>query len=152
MTLSQPDGFLAMAPAGKGRGVLVLHPWWGLNDTMKTVCSQLASAGFTAFAPDLYHGKLATTIQEAESLSSALFNGKGARTDVANAVSFLSERAERGDQDLAVVGFSLGAFYALDVSAADPDHIRHAVLFYGTRPADYITSRAEYLGHFAEKD
>ena len=72
MSPSQPDGFLALPPAGTGSGVLVLHAWWGLNDTTKAVCTRLAGAGFVAFAPDLYHGKVAATIPEAEVLSKAL--------------------------------------------------------------------------------
>ena len=53
---------------------------------------------------------------------------------------------------LAVIGFSLGAYYALDLAAADPEHIRSVVIFYGTGGGDYSNSRAAYLGHFAEKD
>jgi dienelactone hydrolase len=63
MPTPQPDGYLANPPAGSGSPVLVLHPWWGLNDTIKGVCDRLAGAGFLAFAPDLYHGKMATTIK-----------------------------------------------------------------------------------------
>jgi Dienelactone hydrolase and related enzymes len=151
MTHSQPQGFLSVPPTGNGRGILVLHPWWGLNDTMKAFCTRLADAGFVAFAPDLYHGKLATTIKEAEDLSNAL-DGKAARIVIANAVGFLSERTTLGGQEFAVIGFSLGAFFALDLSTTDPDHIRAVVLFYGTRPGDYTASRATYLGHFAEAD
>lgn len=51
-----------------------------------------------------------------------------------------------------MIGFSLGAYYALDLSAADPEHIRSVVLFYGTGPVDFSNSRAAYLGHFAEND
>jgi carboxymethylenebutenolidase len=118
---------------------------------MRTFCTQLSEAGFIAFAPDLYHGKLATTIKEAESLSHAL-DGKEARTTIAAAVDFLSERAAQAGRELAVIGFSLGAYYALELSAADPDHIRSVVVFYGTRAGDYTASKAEYLGHFAEAD
>ena len=53
---------------------------------------------------------------------------------------------------LAVIGFSLGAYYALNLSAADPQHIRSVVLFYGTGGVDFSTARAEYLGHFAGDD
>jgi dienelactone hydrolase len=49
----QPDGYLAVPPAGKGPGVLVLQAWWGLNDSIKEFCRRLADAGFVAFAPDL---------------------------------------------------------------------------------------------------
>jgi carboxymethylenebutenolidase len=145
----QPDGFLAVPPSGKGRGVLVLHPWWGLNDTIKAVCTRLAEAGYVAFAPDLYHGKLATTIAEAESLSSAL-DEQIAKADVAAAADYLGETAE--PSGLAVIGFSLGAYFALGLSAADPERIRAVVLFYGTGPGEFAASQAAYQGHFAEAD
>lgn len=151
MTHSQPQGFLATPTTGKGPGVLVLHAWWGLNDTTKTVCSKLAEAGFVAFAPDLYHGKVTDTIEGAEALSSALgANYMQAVAEIAEAVAFLSEYV--GQDDLAVVGFSMGAFYALNLSTADPEHIRSVVVFYGTGEDNFSNSKASYLGHFAEND
>ena len=151
MTISQPEGYLALPPAGSGRGVLVLHPWWGLNDTIKTVCTQLAGAGFSAFAPDLYHGQLATTIPEAQRLSRAI-DPEQAQIDIASSINFLSEHAAQADQGLAVIGFSLGAYFALELSAGDPDSICAVVIFYGTGPTDFSASKATYLGHFAEAD
>ena len=65
---------------------------------------------------------------------------------------FLSERAGQAERGLAVIGFSLGAYYALDLAAADPEHIRSVVLFYGTGGGDFSSSKAAYLGHFAEND
>jgi len=129
----------------------VLHPWWGLNQTIKNICTRLAGAGFSAFAPDLYHGKLATTIPEAETLSSAL-DGEGAMNDVAAGVDFLNQHCTGADQGLAVIGFSLGAYFALQLSTTDPRHIRAVVLFYGTGPGEFNDSRAAYLGHFAADD
>ena len=152
MADSQPQGFLALPPGGKGPGVLVLHPWWGLNDTIKDVCAQLARAGFVAFAPDLYHGKVADNIADAEALSRALgANHLQAEAEVAEATRFLSERTGQAGNGLAVMGFSMGAYYALDLAAADPD-IHSVVLFYGTGTTDHGSSRAAYLGHFAETD
>jgi carboxymethylenebutenolidase len=151
MTHSQPEGFLALPPAGNGRGVLVLHAWWGLNDTIKAFCTRLAESGFVAFAPDLYHGQLAISIPEAESLSNTL-DAEQARMDIANAVDFLRIRITSGGCNLAVIGFSLGAYFALELSNADPSHIGSVVVFYGTGHEEYSASRAEYLGHFAEAD
>ena len=151
MSHSQPEGFFATPPNGMGPGVLVLHPWWGLNDTIKTVCTRLADTGFSAFAPDLYHGRLATTIPEAESLSNAL-DAEQAMQDVLAGMDFLSQHCRGAEQGLAVIGFSLGAYFALQLSIADPQRIRAVVLFYGTGPGDFSTSQAEYLGHFAEND
>jgi carboxymethylenebutenolidase len=153
MTHSQPQGFLAVPPTGKGPGVLVLHAWWGLNDTIKAFCTRLAEAGFVAFAPDLYHGKVADTIAEAETLGQALdANHRQAKAEIAEAAMFLNERVGQAGGGLAVIGFSLGAYYALDLAAADPEYIHSVVLFYGTGGGDFSNSRAAYLGHFAEND
>jgi carboxymethylenebutenolidase len=153
MTHSQPQGFLAAPPTGKGPGVLVLHAWWGLNDTIRAFCTKLAESGFVAFAPDLYHGQVADNIADAEALGNALdTNHLQAKAEIAEATVFLNERVGRAGRGLAVIGFSLGAYYALDLAAADPEHIRSVVIFYGTGPADHIKSGAAYLGHFAEND
>jgi carboxymethylenebutenolidase len=120
---------------------------------MKAFCTRLAEAGFVAFAPDLYHGQVADTIAGAETLGQALdANHLQAKAEIAGATMFLNERVEQPDRGLAVIGFSLGAYYALDLAAADPDHIHSVVLFYGTGGGDFSASRAAYLGHFAEED
>jgi carboxymethylenebutenolidase len=154
MQQNPPDGYLARPGASTAPGVLVLHAWWGLNDTVKAFCDRLAGAGFLAFAPDLYHGQIATTIPQAEELSSAL-NGQyvEARAEVKASALYLSELVgPAAGHKLAVVGFSLGAYYALDLSTTDPEHIRSVVVFYGTGPEDFSGSQAEYLGHFAADD
>jgi carboxymethylenebutenolidase len=152
-THTQPDGYLAIPPTSKGPGILVLHAWWGLNDTMKAFCNQLAESGFVAFAPDLYHGQVAEDIAGAEALGNALDeNYLQAKTEIAEAAKFLNEHVGQDDRGLAVIGFSLGAYYALDLAASDPKHIRSVVLYYGTGDGDYSSSRAAYLGHFAEND
>ena len=153
MTQSHPQGFLAVPPTGKGPGALVLHAWWGLNDTMKAFCTRLANSGFVAFAPDLYHGKIADTIPDAEVLGAALdANYLQAKAEIAEATLFLNERAGQADRGLSVIGFSMGAYYALDLSTTAPERIRSVVIYYGTGPADFSSSKAAYLGHFAEND
>lgn len=151
MSLTQPAGYFAMPTNGKGSPVLVLHAWWGLNDTIKAFCRRLAESGFVAFAPDLYHGKVTDQIAEAETLSIALSeNDDQARAELAEATAFLKERGESAS--MAVIGFSLGAYYALDLSVNASDSVRQVVVFYGTGPADFSKSKADYLGHFAGND
>jgi carboxymethylenebutenolidase len=153
MQVAQPAGHLAMSAAGSGRAVLVLHAWWGLNDTIRAFCTRLADSGFVAFAPDLYHGKVADNIADAERLGQALDTDHlRAKTEIAAASRFLLERAGQVDQGVAVIGFSLGAYYALDLSVAEPERIRSVVVFYGTGGGDFSRSKAAYLGHFAEMD
>jgi carboxymethylenebutenolidase len=79
-------------------------------------------------------------------------NPDQAKADLANATRFLNERAGQSDDGLAVIGFSLGAYFALDLSVTAPEQIRSVVVFYGTRPGDYSSSKAAYLGHFAAND
>jgi carboxymethylenebutenolidase len=151
MTVLRPDGYLALPETGKGPGILVLHAWWGLNPFFKYLCERLAREGFVTFAPDLYHGKLASTIAEAEDLSDHL-DRERAGAESSNAVEYLLGLPALTSTNLAVIGFSLGAFFALDLSCRRPQDIRAVVIFYGTRPGDYAPARAAYLGHFAESD
>lgn len=153
MSNYQPDGYLSMPATNTGPGVLVLHAWWGLNDTIKNFCTRLAESGFIAFAPDLYHGQVADTIADAEILGTALdTNYLQAKAEIAEAAKFLAERASDTESGLAVIGFSLGAYYALDLAAAAPELVQSVVIFYGTGGGDFSSSRAVYLGHFAEND
>jgi carboxymethylenebutenolidase len=152
MPHTQPDGYLVLPPGGQGNPVLVLHAWWGLNDTIKAFCTRLAEAGFVAFAPDLYHGQVARDIAGAEKLAHALgAKQQQAKSEIAEAVTFLNERAGQTAAGLAVIGFSLGASYALDL-AGDLDQLSSVVIFYGTGGEDFSRSQAAYLGHFAEND
>jgi carboxymethylenebutenolidase len=133
--------------------VLVLHAWWGLNDTIKSVCNRLADAGYVAFAPDLYHGALADTVERAEELGSALdARFAEAKSEIAVAARYLSERVADVDPRIAIVAFSLGVYYALDLAADEPDLVCGVTIFYGSGDGDYTNSRASYLGHFADND
>jgi len=153
MTRTQPDGYLAIPTAGKGNPILVLHAWWGLNETIKDFCTRLAQSGFTTFAPDLYHGRVADSIDDAEALGKTLdTNHIQAKAEIANAAMFLLERGGQDVGSIAVIGFSLGAYYALDLAATHPEHIRSVIIFYGTGGGDFSKSKAAYLGHFAEND
>ena len=151
MAVSYLDGYLTLPSAGAGPGVLVLHAWWGLNGFFKSFCDRVASEGFVVCAPDLYHGKVATTVPEAEELRSKL-KQKRAKADVEEAVNCLRNQPGVAAPGLGVIGFSLGAYYALGLSADQGKKVRAVVVFYGKRGGDYIGSAAAYLGHFAETD
>jgi carboxymethylenebutenolidase len=144
-------GYLAVPDSGEGPGVLVLHAWWGLNEDIKNACDRLAALGFVAYAPDLYHGELATTIEDAERLSSDL-DAARVQADISEAVDKLWSYAGTREQGLRVVAFSLGVYFALTLSIDDPERVSAVVLFYGSGEGDLSQARASYLGHFAEDD
>jgi carboxymethylenebutenolidase len=47
----------------------VIQEWWGLVGHIKNVCDRFAAAGYSALAPDVYHGKTATEPDGAASSS-----------------------------------------------------------------------------------
>src|SRR5712692_7570414 len=106
------SGYLAVPRKGNGPGVLVLHAWWGLNDFFKSLCDRLATAGFVAFAPDLYRGATASTIEQAEELMSKL-SQEAARKDIVSSVRGLQIHPGVRGKRLGLVGFSMGAFWGL---------------------------------------
>ena len=145
------SGYLAVPKSGHGPGVLVLHAWWGLNDFFKGLCDRLATAGFVAFAPDLYRGATGSTRAEAQNLMSKLDQQAANRDLVGGLRGLRVHPAVRGDR-LGVVGFSLGAFWALWLAQELPADVPAVVLFYGTGDGNYGKVRAALLGHFAETD
>ncbi len=151
MSQASPDGYLAVPTGGTGPGVLVLHPWWGLSSAVRAACDRLAGQGYVAYAPDLYHGRLVTTIDEAQAMVDDL-DQAAAVSDIAKATNLVWERSQSSAKGLGVVGFSLGAFFALRLSAGDPDRIKAVTLFYGTGDGEFEKASAAYLGHFAEND
>jgi len=151
MTNTQPAGYLAVSAQDKSPGVLVLHPWWGLNKTIRNLCDRLAKNGFTAFAPDLFNGKIAKTILEAEELATGA-NPEKVRELVASAAVYLSGHPAVENAPIALIGFSFGAYFALDLSNTAPALVRSVTLFYGTGAWDFGRSQASYQGHFAKDD
>jgi carboxymethylenebutenolidase len=106
-----------------------------------------------AFAPDLFNGRTAQTIAQAERLSGEADSQSDANfAKIASAVDYLWERAQPRDRGLGVVGFSFGAYYALQLSGRDPERVGVVTLFYGCGEGDFDQAQASYLGHFAEND
>lgn len=145
-------GYLALPSVPEAPGVIVLHPWWGLNPIFKRLCDRFASEGFAAFAPDLLGGKVARTIDEAKQ-----FMPENEVEQVgpiaAAAPDVLRARPEVKKGPFSVIGFSMGAAWALVLASEQPDVFRKVVLFYGNYEGmDVSKIRADILGNFAEMD
>jgi carboxymethylenebutenolidase len=137
-------------PAQGGRaGVVVLHPWWGLNDDVVAYCGRLAGAGLAVAAPDLFEGRLATTVEDADRLSSAL-DEDSADAFVLAAVDALAAQLDPSAR-LGAVGFSMGAPWALWLPAHRP--VVASVVYYGTMVGPTLgRATTPVLGHFAQDD
>jgi carboxymethylenebutenolidase len=144
-------GYLAIPAQGKGPGVLVIQEWWGLVGHIKNVCDRFAAEGFSALAPDLYHGKVANEPDEAGKLLMALNIGH-AEKDLAGAAKHLAGHSSTAK--MGAVGFCMGGQLALFAGCIDPS-IGAVVDFYGIHPnvkPDYRRLSGPVLGLFAEKD
>lgn len=139
--------YLAVPETGGGSGVLVLHAWWGLTPVFTAACDRLAEAGFVALAPDLFDGKTASTVEDAEGLVNAVDGRATYETAVAAMEHVRAHPAVRGER-IGVVGFSFGAAWALMLEGP----IAAIVVFYGTTDPQYVGAEAAFQGHFAEND
>jgi carboxymethylenebutenolidase len=133
---------------GKPPGLVVLQEWWGINDQIQAVAQRFAAAGFAVLVPDLYHGKVAQSPEEAGRMMKALDHGVAVQ-EIAGAVDYL--RAN-GNGKVAVTGFCLGGALAF-ASAVHIRGLAAVVPFYGL-PGDLDWSKvdAPIQAHFALHD
>ncbi len=145
------NAYLALPASGNGPGLLVIQEWWGLVGHIKSVCERFAAAGFSALAPDLYHGKTASEPDGAGKLFMAL-NIAQAEKDLSGAAKYLTGHSSTSK--LGAVGFCMGGQLALFAGCINPS-VGAVVDFYGIHPnvkPDYSRLMGPVLGLFAEKD
>ncbi len=152
----------AVANPDTGARVLLLHPWWGLNQPMIDLADRLAGDGFVVLAPDLFDGVVLDTIDDADA---HLQEVEGDPDAMYARVQRALDSLLAGEQDpVGVIGFSMGAAYGHWLTS-DRDEIGAVVTFYGGLGFDapegeeaepwqwsLTESSPPYLGHFAEED
>ena len=152
MARSAGTGYVVAPDSGTGPAVLVLHAWWGLTPFFHSVADRLADAGFVALAPDLHGGnQTADTPDEAEALLRSTDPNATAGL-VAASISALRGMPATTGTKVGLLGFSMGASWALWAATRFPDDVAAAVAFYGTQDIDFAPARAAFQGHFAEID
>ena len=150
-------GYLATPESGSGPGVIVLQEWWGLVPQIKLVCDRLAAAGFTALAPDLYHGEMAehTEMDKAGELMTNLPPERAARV-MLGAVNALLGHDACTSATIGVTGFCMGGLLTMRLCALGGDKIAVAAPFYGAPlgddSIDWSNLSAKIEGHFAAND
>lgn len=147
------EGYLS-APAQAGPGIIVIQEWWGLVDHILSVCDRFADAGYTALAPDFFHGKQTKSPDEAGKLFMAL-NIADAEKVLRGAMGALLANSACAGKTVGVVGFCMGGQLALYAAATNPEQVSACVDFYGGHPKVHPpleNLKAPVLGFFAEKD
>lgn len=148
------QGYLALPPTtDPAPAVLVLHAWWGLNAVFRQFCDRLAAEGFVVFAPDMYEGKIAETIEQAEELRNVIEpTYKDDLQKIGETIEALRQHPRANGKPIGVIGFSMGVFYGFAQLMKSPDQIGAAVAFYGSYATDFPAMKTAVMGHFAEND
>lgn len=133
---------------GRGPAVLVAHPWWGLNDTIRAYGASLAEAGFVVGLPDVFIGEIVTQIDDAEKLIRKHWEAAGSRL-TGPLRELLAHHAVTGTT-AGAVGFSFGGYHLLEAIADPGLPLNRLVTYYATHsmPERHVP----VLAHFAEDD
>jgi len=123
--------YVALPDHGAGnKAVILIHEWWGLNDHIKDIAGRYTEEGFTAIAPDLYRGKIATDPAEAAALMQGLALEDGLET-IKSAMA--KARETYGFKKFCISGYCMGGTFALR-AACELEHLAAAAPFYGDIP------------------
>ncbi len=144
-------GYLAKSGRQYAPGVIVLQEWWGLDEHIKAIVERFAAAGYTALAPDLYHGVVAKEPDEAGKLLMALDVARAA-AEMHGAIEHLRELTGK---PVGTIGFCMGGALSLYAACENPEGVVACVDFYGFHPKfepDLAGLRAPLLGFFGERD
>ncbi|MBK7707864.1 MAG: dienelactone hydrolase family protein [Acidobacteria bacterium] len=128
------SAYVAIPDEPNGKAVILIHEWWGLNDHIKDIAGRYAAEGFTAIAPDLYRGMIATNPDEASRMMHELGIGDGLDT-IAAALGTASEKY--GFEHFGISGYCMGGTFALRAACEIPG-ISAAAPFYGDIPEEDV--------------
>lgn len=135
---------IILPPGGSGPGVLVIHPWWGRNETVLNYGRRLASRGFVVGLADAFDGNVVTDREAAQGLLERYWQSAPALL-AGNVHSLAAHDAVRGGVN--GLGFSFGGFQLLQLQEELP--LRRVVTYYADREVEL---KVPVLGHFAQTD
>jgi len=156
VTTTTPSGrsvsaALALPDKKPAAAVMLVHEWWGLNDQIKSVASELAKQGYLGLAIDLYGGKVASKPEDADALMKAVVPAEASET-MSTWVDWLRKHPDCNGK-VASIGWCFGGGLALQAALDRP--LDATVVYYGNvaRSADELKSlKGPVLGQFANQD
>ncbi len=122
------SGYLSHPDGSPRAGMIVIQEWWGLNDDIKGIADRYAGEGYLAFAPDMYHGELATEPDEAMKLAQSMERDIAAR-EIDAAIGWL--KAEHSVSKAGCVGFCMGGGLTLATAIRPTSNVDAAHVYYG---------------------
>ncbi len=147
--LSEPDPDDFDIPRG---GMIVIQEWWGLTDDICEIADRYAVEGYLAFAPDLYHGHVATEPDDARKHAMELERDVAAQ-EVDAAIAWLKD--EHGVGKVGAVGYCMGGGLALAAAMRPSSNVDAVHVYYGGGMPDYDqlkSIRVPVLGSYGAED
>jgi len=152
--LGSIHGYLAK-PSGEGPwpGLVVIQEWWGLDQQTKSIADRFAGLGYLAFAPDLYHGELATLGDDQNAAALVQKYAPAAPAELQKVYDALKGLPECTGK-VGSVGFCFGGRMSLALGISRP--LDAICTFYGggmQKLFDQLgTLKSPVLGLFGDKD
>jgi len=116
-------------------GVLVIHEWWGLDETARLVARRLAGEGFVVLAIDLYGGEVAESTAQAQGLMTRVMTDQQAALEnIRQGIEYL--RLYALAPRVATIGWSFGGTWSLQAALNQADIVDAAVMYYGQVATD----------------
>ncbi len=134
--------------------VIIVHDWFGLNQTIRSAAERLAGDGFIVLAVDMFSGETADTVAAARELEvEVVENSRAAEDNLRQAIEFI--RISSGAPSIAIVGYGFGGGWALRSALEPRSRLSAAVSFYGQVITDedrLADAKVPFLGFFSESD
>jgi carboxymethylenebutenolidase len=155
-TNGEPDvrAYVAM-PEGAGPfpTVIMIHEFWGLNESIVSLADLLAEEGYFVIAPDTFRGSTTNWVPRA--IYQVIMNdAENVNTDLDSAYAWLSSQPEVDANRTAIAGFCYGGRTSLAYSLHN-NQLAATVIFYGsleTDPEVLKTLPGPVLGIFGGAD
>lgn len=145
------SGALAVPDVKPAGAVMMVHEWWGLNDQIKSVASEVAKQGYLALAIDLFNGQVASKPEDAEAYMKSVVPAE-ARETMSAWADWLAKHPD-GNGKVVSLGWCFGGGMALQAALDRP--LNGAVVYYGNvaHTADELRAlKGPVLGQFATQD
>jgi carboxymethylenebutenolidase len=109
--------------------LVVIHQWWGLDDSIRRAAERLAGEGYVTLAVDMYNGQVATQPKAAMQMSRTLTQDKPAGlANIEDAIAYLKND---GATKIGVIGWCMGGRWSLFTALNFHQDIDAAIIYYG---------------------
>lgn len=137
-------------------GILLVHEFFGLNESIVQKADLLAGQGYTVLAVDAYRGKTTRLVPRAIFLVVTTPRDQ-IQADLQAGYSYLASQPQVNPAKIGAVGFCFGGTQVMYLATENPD-LRAEVIFYGSGPISdpqnlgVMGQNGPVLGIYGEQD